>query len=85
MIAISTQYFDKTEDWGRKAKAWYYRGRINQDLGDALHAQDFYLKALQEESEVEDYALLGRIYNSIGMLYTYQEVYEKAIPYQKKL
>ena len=84
LIAISTQYFDKTEDWGRKAKAWYYRGRINQDLGDALHAQDFYLKALQEESEVEDYALLGRIYNSIGMLYTYQEVYEKAIPYQKK-
>ena len=79
LIAISTQYFDKTEDWGRKAKAWYYRGRINQDLGDALHAQDFYLKALQEESEVEDYALLGRIYNSIGMLYTYQEVYEKAL------
>ena len=84
LIAISTQYFDKTEDWGRKAKAWYYRGRINQDLGDALHAQDFYLKALQEESEVEDYALLGRIYNSIGMLYTYQEVYEKIKSYKPR-
>lgn len=42
LIAISTEYFDKTEDWGRKAKAWYYRGRVNQDLGDALHAQDYY-------------------------------------------
>ncbi len=27
---------------------------------------------------------LDVLYNSIGMLYTYQEVYEKAIPYQKK-
>ena len=27
--------------------------------------------------EITDYAFLGRLYNSIGMLYTYQEVYEK--------
>lgn len=84
LIAIATEYFDKSQDWKRKAKAWYYRGRVNQDLGDALHAQDYYLKALQDEDKVEDYALMGRIYNSIGMLYTYQEVYEKAIPYLKK-
>ena len=84
LITIAVEFFDKTEDWERKAKAWYYRGRINQDLGDALHAQDYYLKALQDESKVEDHALLGRIYNSIGMLYTYQNVYEKALPYQRK-
>ena len=36
LITIAVEYFDKTEDWERKAKAWYYRGRINQDLGDAL-------------------------------------------------
>ena len=71
LITIAVEFFDKTEDWGRKAKAWYYRGRINQDLGDALHAQD-------------DYILIGRIYSSIGMLYTYQNVYEKALPYQRK-
>ena len=84
LIAISTEYFDKTEDWGRKAKAWYYRGRVNQDLGDALHAQDYYLKALRNSDKVLDYVLLGRISYSLGMLYTYQNVYEKAIPFQKK-
>lgn len=84
LIAIATEYFDKSQDWKRKAKAWYYRGRVNQDLGDALHAQDYYLKALQDEDKVEDYALMGRIYNSIGMLFTYQEVYESALPYLKK-
>ena len=84
LIAISTEYFDKTEDWGRKAKAWYYRGRVNQDLGDALHAQDYYFKALRNSDKVLDYVLLGRISYSLGMLYTYQNVYEKAIPFQKK-
>ena len=79
LIAIATEYFDKTDDVKRKAKAWYYRGRINQDLGDALHAQDYYLKALQDENQINDYILIGRIYSSIGMLYTYQNVYEKAL------
>ena len=83
-IMSAVEFFDKTEDWGRKAKAWYYRGRINQDLGDALHAQDYYLKALQDENQINDYILIGRIYSSIGMLYTYQNVYEKALPYQRK-
>lgn len=84
LIAISTEYFDQTEDYNRKAKAWYYRGRINQDLGDAPRAQDYYLNALQNEDKISDYALLGRLYNSIGMLYTSQNVYDMAISYQKK-
>lgn len=84
LIAIATEYFDKTDDVKRKAKAWYYRGRVVDDLKDAPRAQDYYLKALQNEREITDYAFLGRLYNSIGMLYTYQEVYEKAVFYQKK-
>ena len=84
LIAIATEYFDKTDDVKRKAKAWYYRGRVVDDLKDAPRAQDYYLKALQNEMEITDYAFLGRLYNSIGMLYTYQEVYEKAVFYQKK-
>lgn len=39
---------------------------------------------MQEEDKIDDNALLGRINNSMGMLYTYQEVYERAIPYQQK-
>lgn len=84
LIAISTKYFDTTSDIGHKAKAWYYRGRVNQDRGDVLHAQDYYLKALQDEEYLYDHALLGRIYNKLGMLCTYQNVYEQAIPYQLK-
>lgn len=84
LITISTKYFDQTDDYNRWAKAWYYRGRINQDLGDAPRAQDYYLNVLQNEDKVSDNALLGRLYNSLGMLYTSQNVYEMAISYQKK-
>ena len=84
LISIAADYYEKTDDLGRKAKAWYYKGRINQDLGHPLKAQEYYLKALLDEEKIEDHALLGRIHNHIGMLYAYQKVYEKALPFQKK-
>ncbi len=84
LISIAADYYEKTDDLGRKAKAWYYKGRINQDLGHPLKAQEYYLKALRDEEKMEDHALLGRIHNHIGMLYAYQKVYEKALPFQKK-
>ena len=84
LISIAADYYEKTDDLGRKAKAWYYKGRINQDLGHPLKAQEYYLKALRDEEKIEDHALLGRIHNHIGMLYAYQKVYEKALPVQKK-
>ncbi len=85
LISIAADYYEKTDDLGRKAKAWYYKGRINQDLGHPLKAQEYYLKALRDEEKIEDHALLGRIHNHIGMLYAYQKVYEKALPFQKKV
>ena len=84
LISIAADYYEKTDDLERKGKAWYYKGRINQDLGHPLKAQEYYLKALRDEEKIEDHALLGRIHNHIGMLYAYQKVYEKALPFQKK-
>ena len=84
LITIATDYYEETDDLERKAKAWFYKGRINQDLNQPLKAQEYYLKALREEEQIKDYALLGRINNNIGMLYTYQTVYDKALPFQKK-
>lgn len=84
LITIAANYYEKTNDVERKAKTWYYKGRINQDLQQPLKAQEYYLKALREEEQIRDYALLGRVNNYIGILYTYQEVYEKAVPYLRK-
>ena len=84
LITIAADYYEGTNDLERKAKTWYYKGRINQDLGHPLKAQEYYLKALRDEEKIENHALLGRINNNIGMLYTYQTVYDKALPFQKK-
>lgn len=81
LITIATEYYEETDDVERKAKAWYYRGRINEDIQQPLKAQAYYLNALRDKEMIKDNALLGRVYNRIGMLYTYQRVYEKAIPY----
>ena len=84
LINISVAYFEETDDWRRRAKAWFYKGRINQDLNHPSQAQACYLKALRDEERIDDHALWGRVNNNIGMLYTYQSVYEEALPYQKK-
>ena len=84
LIAIATDYYEETDDLERKAKAWFYKGRINQNLNHPLKAQEYFLNALQNEEQIEDHALLGRINNGIGMLYTQQDVYERALPYQQK-
>ena len=84
LITIATDYYEETDDLERKAKAWFYKGRINQNLNHPLKAQECFLNALQNEEQIEDHALLGRINNGIGMLYTQQDVYERALLYQQK-
>lgn len=84
LIRIAAYYYEAEDDARQKTKAWYYMGRVNQDMKNGLKAQEYYLKALDRGKYLADYALLGRIYNNVGMLYTYQSVYEKAIPFQKK-
>lgn len=84
LIAIAAHYYEESDNERLKAKAWYYMGRVNQELKRPLLAQDYYLKALRHQTLVDDHALLGRVCNHLGMLYTYQDVYERAIPYQKE-
>ncbi|WP_163724388.1 MULTISPECIES: tetratricopeptide repeat protein [unclassified Parabacteroides] len=64
--------------------AYYYYGRILQDVGDALQAQNYYLKALEYGKNSDNTAVLLRICNTLGMLYCKQEAYELAIPHFKQ-
>lgn len=84
LIRIAVNYYDKQDNLILKTKSWYYMGRVNQELKNALKAQEYYLTALKTGKNITDYTLLGHIYNNVGMLYTHQEVYEKAIPFQQK-
>ena len=84
LIAIAARYYDSSDSLRLRAKAWYYMGRVNQELDRPLEAQEYYLNALRDEERVRDDALFARINNYIGTLYTFQSVYEQALPYLKK-
>lgn len=84
LIQIAVNYFEKKKDIPHLMKAYYYNAVVYHDLGDSPRAQDFYLKALDAGKESNNYALLGRIYGNLGTLYTYQNLLEPAIDYQRR-
>lgn len=84
IIKIAVAYFEKTTDKHALMKSYYYAATVNQDLGDAPQAQYFYLKALDLYKETNDHAFGGRIYGNLGMIYTFQYLYDVALDLQRK-
>ncbi len=84
LIKIAATYFEKHKDPHKTSLAYYYMGRVNADLYDALKAQEYYLRALEVGESTKDYHLLARICNNLGTLYNYQDIYDMALPIQKK-
>lgn len=84
LIKIAATYFEKNQDMHKTSLSYYYMGRVNADLYDALKAQEYYLKALEVGEKTKDYHLLARICNNLGTLYNYQDIYDMALPIQKK-
>lgn len=79
IISIAAQYFEKQNDPHRKAMAWYYMGRVAEDLSQTEKALDYYIKAIPYTEEVKDYKLLSLIYNGLGNLYRKLTLYDKAL------
>ena len=79
LIAIAVQYYDHTKDLSNKAKAWYYLGRVSQDLLHRDKALECYLKAIPYAKDAKDYRQLIMIYNYMGTLYRQQKIYGKAL------
>lgn len=84
LIKIAATYFEKSNDKQKASLSYYYMGRVNTDLHDALKAQEFYLKALEIGEKTKNYHLLAKICNNLGTLYNYQDIYDLALPMQKK-
>ena len=84
LIKIAATYFEKSSDKQKASLSYYYMGRVNTDLHDALKAQEFYLKALEIGEKTKNYHLLAKICNNLWTLYNYQDIYDLALPMQKK-
>lgn len=84
LIQIAVRYYEKTDLDDRKMQAYYYCGAVSHDLNDALQAQEYYLKAYEIGNNLNAPSLLGRLCANLGTLYTYQELYQPAMNFQKK-
>ena len=85
VILIATNYYETKNDRQKLPKAYYYMGRIHQELNEIPYALEYYLKAENNAGEnFEDARLMSRIYNSIGSIYTQLHIYEDALNAYKK-
>jgi Putative Zn-dependent protease, contains TPR repeats len=89
LINIAVNYYSKKGNSEELMEAYYHAGRVSNDLGNVLQAQDYYLKALVIGKKSENFATLARINNELGSLYLLQRVYAKVLFHyneaQKKL
>ena len=84
LIMTATNYYERHNDLLSLALSYYYTGRVYSEMQDALQAQQYYLKALALGESLDLPELLVKINNNLGTLYSYQDIYEMALPLYKK-
>lgn len=84
LIKKAVAYYENQNDIPALALSYYYMGRAYSDMQDALQAQQSYLKARELGESLHATDLLIKANNSLGTLYSYQDIYEMALPLYKR-
>ena len=84
LINIAIGYYKDNGDSINKAEAYFYAGRVSQDMHEAKGAMAFFLKALDFSENSNDYKLQYLICYYLGDLYFDQTLYDSALKIQRK-
>lgn len=84
IINLAVNYFDRHSDPYWSTLAYYCKGRVSAETGDAMQAHEYYLKALELGESSKNHILLIKIYNNLGRFYAYLNMNEMALPMYKK-
>lgn len=86
IINLAVDYFDynQSKNLYYSTLAYYCKGRVSAEAGDAMQAHEYYLKALELGESLENRILLIKIYNNLGRFYAYLNMNEMALPMYKK-
>lgn len=79
LINISLRFFERENDWRRKAQALFYKGQVAQDLGHKEEAVECYVKAEDMLTHFHDPLFASLVYQTLGSLYRYQSLYEASL------
>lgn len=78
LIRQVTRYYRKHKDPKLLPEALYYAGRVYRDLGDAPQALEYFQKAIEAAKGSTNHKLLSLMHSQTGMLFLYQDIYDKA-------
>lgn len=79
LILRIVRYYERQTDRDKLMESYYYAGRVYRDLQDALHALEYYQKAIDVSGDTKRYDIVYLIYSHLGSLLTYQSAYDEAM------
>lgn len=84
LINIAVDYYKERKDSLRKAQSYFYKGRIDEKMGDVKGALICYQMASASAINIDNYKLLMLIYNYWGLLLRKEGLYDDALIALKK-
>ena len=82
LINCIVEFYENRDDADKKMMAYYYQGSTYRDMNDAPRALKSYQQAVDVSSPDND--LLPKVYNQMGNLFAYQDLYDESIEANRK-
>lgn len=73
------RFYAQKGDADKLMEAYYYLGSVYRDMNDAPRALKAFQRAAEAGKNSLNYRVLGRLYEQIGTLFAYQELYAESL------
>ena len=84
VVMPAVEYYDQHPTDVRRAKSWYYLGRIQQNAGDRPEASISLMKAKRYAEGSDDIDFKGLIYMTMASIYSQTHFHEEALKYTER-
>ena len=84
VVMPAVEYYDRHPSGIRRAKAWYYLGRIQQNAGNRPEASISFMKAERYAEGSDDFYFKGLIFQSLASIYSQTHLHEEALKYSER-
>ena len=84
VVMPAVEYYDRHPSDIRRAKAWYYLGRIQQNAGDRPEAIISFMKAERYAEASKDVDFKGLICLAISTIYSQTHLHDEALEYTER-
>lgn len=84
LILSIVSYYETKDDKKHLPEAYYYAGRVYDDLGDTPRALSYFQKAIEQSKGSTNYQFISLIHYQIGILFLDQDIFGNSLEAFKK-